>query len=107
MIDFRDAHVAPGNMGIQGHAFSAESLDQRSHRGFAAKVDRGAGPVKYDQIKVTLQTHYIDVPGFKRLATTSSPRAKPVDAPAPLVTIARRTAASGASMNAALSGADA
>jgi hypothetical protein len=42
---------------------------------------------------------HVELLSFKRLATISSPMAKAVEAPAPLVTMAIRTPGSGAPIN--------
>src|ERR1700689_3889943 len=97
MIAFCLAHVASRGGRINCHPFRAKGLDQRLHRSFAAKIDHRAAPIKHDQIEIVLEVHAATPPS-KRLVTNSSPIAKPVDAPAPQGTMAKRTEAAGATI---------
>jgi len=92
------AHIASRRGGIDGDAFGGKRLDERLDRRFAAEVDHRPRPIEDDQLEAFLETHAA-TPMSNRLVANSSPIAKPVDAPEPLVTIATRTAASGASIN--------
>src|SRR5580658_1619176 len=106
MIDLGLAHVSTRKCLIERNALGPEGLDQRPDRRFASKVHHCSGPVKNDQIKACLESHAV-TPASSKLVITSSPIAKPVEAPAPQVTIATLTCASGASISIGRSLADA
>src|ERR1700744_6056807 len=106
MIPLRLAHVAARGGHIDGHALRRECRDQSLDRCLAAEIHHRASPIENDQIEFIFQTHA--VPSLpKRLSINSSPMAKPVEAPAPQVTIATRTDGSGASINTGRSAAEA
>src|SRR5882724_5741500 len=89
MIAFRLAHIVSRRRCIDDHTLGAEGLDQRLDRCLATEVHHRAGPIENDQVEAVFECH-VTTPVSKRLLTSSSPIAKPVDAPAPQVTIARR-----------------
>jgi len=105
VVDLGLAHVAARGGGVDGDAGAAKRLDQCLDRGLAAEIDHRAGPIEDDEIEAILEAHA--APPSMRLAISSSPIAKPVDAPAPQVTMAMRTDGCGASNRTFLSAADA
>src|SRR5580658_8539508 len=82
VIDLRLAHVTSCRSLIDGHALGAKRLDQRLDRRLATEIHHRACPVEDLQIEASLEAHAV-TPVSSKLVISSSPMAKPVDAPAP------------------------
>src|SRR5471032_1185160 len=98
MVGLGLAHVGAHRRLVERDAAAREGFDQRRDRRTAAEVHHRAGPVENHQVETAeaLVAHRRSPPN--KSATTSSPIAKPVDAPAPVVTITSRTCGAGASI---------
>jgi hypothetical protein len=98
MVSLSLAHVGAGGGLGQGDTPSGEGFNQSSHRCAAAEIHHCARPVKDHQIEGLKTAFHHDTNSPIKSATTSSPSARPTDAPAPVVTITSRTPGIGVSI---------